>query len=216
MSTVEYITSFEEIDRAIYEKLTGLVIDGEVVPVNIYQPDLDLEDANLPMIVVFRSYESQDTRRMISYNEIRDSAVILTDDDGNEYPDSFAIRDEPEPWNIYYTIRLYAAYHQDMNAMKWHFRKAFPKVAYVEIKGVKYDVFHVTFDLNWSGLREFGKMEEGKREMVEQYLIRLEASLDLSDRRTVKTAKELHINVQSSDPSNAFPNNPIIVKPKNP
>lgn len=189
MSEVNYITSFDQVGLALIEKLSGLTIDEREVPVEYFDPDLDLGEAEYPLIVIYKTAEMPDNQRW-GIDPIRDNPKYV-----NGKLESTDVRDHPEPWNLFYAVRLYTDYQQDLDTLKFFFRKKFPRIAYLEIEGVKYDVFHVDFSIPSSEYRDFGTVEEGKREFSEQYLIKVEVNLDLSDRVTVPTAKEFHFNI---------------------
>ncbi|MMZ51274.1 hypothetical protein D1872_130090 [compost metagenome] len=186
----EYIIDFEEVDVAVAAKFSGLIIDDREVPVTIYNPDVDFEDFVFPLIVLYRSNETFDAIRR-SVDPVIDNIVKTIDPlTGEEVIQSMDKRNNPEPYNIYYTVRMYTDYHTDMNKIRMFYRKQMTTVTYITIKGVKYDVTEVSFSLTGSGYKDFGRTEEGVRKFAEQYLIKVETSLDLWDRTNTPAAQE--------------------------
>lgn len=200
MSKVDFITSYEQVDQAIFDKLQGCMINDsndvpQPVPVHFYNPDLDLKDADYPLFVVYRQSEMPDDARR-SIDDVRDNLrYIPIEVTGELQLDSVDKRDNPEPWNIIYAVRLFADYHTDMNSMKWFFRQQFPRFTYIEINNVKYDVSHFGFDLSGSGYKDFGLTEDGVKKLVEQYLLKVEVNFDFGTRKTVKVTKQIETKI---------------------
>lgn len=205
MSKVEYILDYSEVDTAVAEKLSGLCIDhyhpitGEIavpnkpVDVRYYDPDIDFTEEEHPVIVIYRISEMPDTTRW-SIDPVVDNLVTATDpESGKETLESVDIRESPEPWNIYYTVRLIAKFQQDSITLSRFYHQKFPRLSYVTVKGVKYDTSHVSSNLFGAGYKTFGVEKSGKREFIQEYMIKVEINLDIHSPITTKTAKTFEV-----------------------
>jgi hypothetical protein len=192
MSITEYIMDFDEVDAAIVDKFAGFVIDGREVPVTYFSPDIDFQDAEYPAIVVYRMGEQPDYSRWDN-GDVRDNWKF--EEDG-ETPKSVDIRLAPEPWNIIYAIRLFTDFQDDMIKLKRFFHVQMPRSAFIAVKGINYDVGFVDYSLPGAGYKDFGKTDVGnetQREFSDQYLVKVEISLDIHSPVTVPVVKEFRV-----------------------
>ena len=95
MNIVEYIKSFEEVDYAFKQHLSGCVIDGKEIDPIYFTPDVDLVKVDLPSIIFYRNQPFRDNSRW-KIDEVRDNFVY--DDNGNLI--QLDLRQPPEPWII--------------------------------------------------------------------------------------------------------------------
>lgn len=186
MSEINFITSYTELDKAFGEKLEGLIINNDVIEPIFTSPDIDIELASIPAIVFYRTSESPDNTRW-SVDKIRDNWQF----DGSNNPVSVDLRENPEPWNFIYVVRLYYRYQEDGGEMNFFMHKRFPRNSFLEIKGVKYDCTMINTPQKLFGAEDVGTNKYGEREFVDQFTFRVEANLDIYDRDTLKVIREV-------------------------
>lgn len=193
MNSIEYVTSFEEVDFALKQHLSGCVIDGKEIDPIYYTPDVDLVKVDLPSIVFYRNQPFRDNSRW-KQDEVRDNFVY--DDSGNLI--QIDLRNPPEPWSILYVVRTMYKYQQDGVELNRFLFKKFPRGSCIVIKGVEYDVELVSSNLGGSQYKDFGRVEGGTRRFYETYTFRVDILLDIYDRKTVKTVQQVIVNTTTN------------------
>jgi hypothetical protein len=191
MSLIEYVDNFEEVDIVMANRFRGLLIDGKEVPVIYYSPDVDLHDLEMPSIVIYRNEPFPDNSRW-KHDEVRDNFEYNADGEVTK----MSIRKPPEPWSILYSVRTIYKYQQDGVKLNRHMFRTFPRGSFVSIKGINYDVNFVRATLTGSGYKDFGRTEDGEKQLGETYSYRVNILLDVYDREDVKTVQE--VNVKTS------------------
>lgn len=186
------LKDISQCDKALIEKLKGLIIDGEEVPVLYINPEEEFVNSKLPSIVVYRAGIYPDNFRWINdkfYDNLREleNGVYVVDE-----------REAPIPYNIYYGIRLYYQYQMDGVKLNTYINTVLNRNAYVTIEGNKYDLVFVSYKNPEVTYRDFGTLEKKEpREFVEQYLFRMEIELDINPRITKKLSEEIIINTST-------------------
>ena len=193
MNFIEYVTSFEEVDFAFKQHLSGCVIDGKEIEPIYYTPDVDLVKVKLPSIIFYRNQPFRDNSRW-KQDEVRDNFVY--DDSGNLI--QIDLRNPPEPWSILYVVRTMYKYQQDGVELNRFFFFFFPRGSCIVIKGVEYDVELVSSNLGGSQYKDFGRVEGGTRRFYETYTFRVDILLDIYDRKTVKTVQQVIVNTTTN------------------
>ena len=190
------ITDFSQCDEALINKLKGLIIEGEEVPVLYINPETESVTSKHPSIAVYRSGVYPDNYRWtndIFYDN-------LTYNEGG-LPTTVDEREAPVPYNLYYGIRIYYKYQEDGAKLSTYINSVLKRGAYIEIGGDKYDILFVSYKNPNATYKNFGEQREKEdREFVEQYLYRLEIELDISQRTTKKLSEELIINTDTKQP----------------
>lgn len=190
------ITDFSQCDEALINKLKGLIIEGEEVPVLYINPEKEFVISKHPSIVIYRAGVYPDNYRWTN-DKFYDNLTFS--EDGT--PLSVDEREAPIPYNLYYGIRIYYKYQEDGARLNTHINSVLKRGAYVEIGGDYYDIVFVSYRNPNATYKEFGEQKEKEdREFVEQYLYRLEIELDISQRTTKKLSKELIINTDIKQP----------------
>ena len=190
------ITDFSQCDEALINKLKGLIIEGEEVPVLYINPEKEFVTSKHPSIAVYRSGVYPDNYRWTN-DRFYDNLVF------NKYgtPLSVDEREAPVPYNLYYGIRIYYKYQEDGAKLSTYINSVLKRGAYIEIGGDKYDILFVSYKNPNATYKNFGEQREKEdREFVEQYLYRLEIELDISQRTTKKLSEELIINTDTKQP----------------
>jgi hypothetical protein len=160
------------------EKLKGLIVTGDEgdieVPVIYINPDAEFKAESYPAFVICRSGAYPDVYR---YSE--DKYYEYTyDSSGN--PTSALERNNPEPYNIYYSIRLYYTYQRHGMELNTHIMKTLRRTAYLDIDNDTYDILFVSYKNPNATYREFGKFKEDQPdESIDQYLFRIEMNLEV-------------------------------------
>lgn len=189
---LEFVRTFDEVDQAVMDMMSGLEIDGEPVSTLYFSPDVDFADSQkeFPAFVIFRVGEMPDFSRSTT-DDIRDNYDY--DEKGN--PLSYDVQPAPEPWNLMYNIRVLSFYKQDLVFMTRHILERFPqRYATITIKGIAYDVDFVSYNLPMSRYKDFGKTVAGKKEFSEQFLYRIKISMQTGERKPVNLVKSVGIN----------------------
>jgi hypothetical protein len=195
MSTIDFIHTLDELDRAMKDKLRGMIIEGKEIVPKFYSPDVDFIDAETPAIIFYRSAENPDATRYTE-DKVRDNAVY--DDAGNLL--QYDVREAPEPWSITYNIRIISEFKSDLPKMARHIKLKFPqRFSYITVKGVDYDVDFLSHSLPGANYKDFGKTEKGKKEFAEQYLVRVNILMDMSERKTAKLVQEVVVNADTNN-----------------
>ena len=190
------ITDFSQCDEALINKLKGLIIEEEEVPVLYISPEKEFVISKYPSIVIYRSGVYPDNYRWTN-DKFYDNLTFS--EDGT--PLSVDEREAPIPYNLYYGIRIYYKYQEDGARLSTYINSVLKRGAFVEIGGDKYDIVFVSYKNPNATYKDFGEQrEKDDREFVEQYLYRLEIELDISQRTTKKLSKELIINVNTKQP----------------
>jgi hypothetical protein len=195
MSKVDFIHTLDELDLAMRNKLRGMSIDGNAIEPKYYSPDVDFIDAIPPAIIYYRSGQNPDPSRY-SEDRVRDNPIY--DADGNLL--QYDVRNAPEPWSITYNVRTISEYKSDLPKMARHIMLKFPqRFSFITVKGVDYDVDFISHNLPGANYKDFGKTEEGSKEFSEQFLLRVNVLLDMSERETAKLVKEVVVNTTTSN-----------------
>ena len=189
------ITDFSQCDEALINKLKGLIIEGEEVPVLYINPEKEFVTSKHPSIAVYRSGVYPDNYR---WTNDRFYDNLAFNEDGTPLVDE---REAPVPYNLYYGIRIYYKYQEDGAKLSTYINSVLKRGAYIEIGGDKYDILFVSYKNPNATYKNFGEQREKEdREFVEQYLYRLEIELDISQRTTKKLSEELIINTDTKQP----------------
>jgi hypothetical protein len=186
LSLIEYIDNFEEVDTAMFEKLSGCIIDNKEVPVTYYSPDVDLTELAKPTIVLYRTPPFPDNSRW-QQDEVRDNYIY----DENNTLVSISRRKPPEPWSILYTVRTVYEFQQDGVLLNRFLYRKFPRGSFISVKGIGYDVSYAGGSLSGSGYKDFGKTEKGKKTFGETYNYRVDILLDIHERESTKVVHEV-------------------------
>ena len=190
------ITDFSQCDEALINKLKGLIIEGEEVPVLYISPEKEFVISKYPSIVIYRSGVYPDNYRWTN-DKFYDNLTFS--EDGT--PLSVDEREAPIPYNLYYGIRIYYKYQEDGARLSTYINSVLKRGAFVEIGGDKYDILFVSYRNPNATYKDFGEQrEKDDREFVEQYLCRLEIELDISQRTTKRLSEGLIINVDTKQP----------------
>ena len=190
------ITDFSQCDEALINKLKGLIIEGEEVPVLYINPEKEFVTSKHPSIAVYRSGVYPDNYRWTN-DRFYDNLTFS----GYGTPLSVDEREAPIPYNLYYGIRIYYKYQEDGAKLSTYINSVLKRGAFVEIGGDKYDIVFVSYKIPNATYKDFGEQrEKDDREFVEQYLYRLEMELDISQRTTKRLSEWLIINVDTKQP----------------
>lgn len=183
----EFIKSFEEVDTAMFHLFSNILIKGKKVKLIYYTPDIDLEEAEAPSIVLFRTNPFLDVSRWDNNGQFIDNPVY--DADGNVTHRD--VRTPPEPWSILYSVKI--LYEQQLHGvhMNDQILRLFPRGSYITIKGVDYDVEQTSAGLWGTQYKDFGKVEDGKRRFQETYTYRVDILLEIGESRSVPTVREV-------------------------
>ncbi|AEZ50542.1 hypothetical protein F400_gp095 [Bacillus phage BCD7] len=186
----EFILTEEELDLAFMQKLTGLIINGEEVPVHYFNPDLDVEEKVLPKIVFFRDTPFPDYSRLLT-DDVEDNHVF--DAEGKLI--AVDRRQAPEPWSVMYNIRLYYEFQQDGVKILQHIRRRLPlRRAELLVKGQLYPVEYQGARVWGAQYKDFGETKEGKREFNDSLIYKVDFQLDVYDRVTHSITHDIILN----------------------
>jgi len=190
------ITDFSQCDEALINKLKGLIIEGEEVPVLYINPEKEFVISKLPSIAVYRSGVYPDNFR---WTNDRFYDNLTFNEDGK--PISVDEREAPIPYNLYYGIRVYYKYQEDGAKLSTYINSVLKRGAFLEVGGDQYDIVFVSYKNPNATYKDFGEQKEKEdREFVEQYLYRLEIELDIAQRTTKKLSEWLIINTNTKQP----------------
>jgi hypothetical protein len=193
------ISDFSKVDEAFISKLKGLQVTDELgalkdVPVVYIDPEPEFQVSEFPTIVVFRQGIYPDPSRWT--NDIFYGDIVYDDATGN--PISTTKRDAPDPFNVYYGIRLYTQYNQDSVILNQWLMSKLRRGAYLDIEQEQYDVFFLSYKNPEATYRTFGDQPENQqRQSYEQYTFRLEIELDNALSSAVKLSQQLINNVHT-------------------
>jgi hypothetical protein len=194
MSLIEYVDNFEEVDMAFAEKISGHTIDGKEIPIVYYSPDVDLQNLREPSFIMYRLPPFPDNSRW------RQDPVI----DNERYVDGVLTgvdqRKPPEPYAILYTIRTLYEYQTDGIAMNRFLYRTFNRNTTLDIKGIAYDVNLADARLTGSGYKDFGKTDEGDKQLGETFTYRVNILLDVHDREETTVAQSVEISTTTKKP----------------
>lgn len=172
------ITSLRQIDAVFKENLQGLTVinaQGQEVevPVHYINPEGEFQCEHYPAIVIFRSGAYPDQMRYSN-----NTYTISEERHSNGNLKHRKVIKNPEPYQIYYSVRLYYNYQSDGEVMNTFLMKKFKIGSYLEIEGDKYDTYLISYKNPNSTYREFGIIDEKKgREFIDQYLYRVDINL---------------------------------------
>lgn len=183
----EFIKSFEEVDTAMFHLFSNIKVKGKKVKTIYYTPDIDLEKAEAPSIVVYRTNPFLDVSRWNNNGQFIDNPVY--DSAGNVIQRD--VRTPPEPWSILYSVKI--LYEQQLHGvhMNDQILRLLPRGGYITIKGVNYDIEQTSAGLWGTQYKDFGKVEDGKRRFQETYTYRVDILLEIGESRSVPTVKEV-------------------------
>jgi hypothetical protein len=195
------IDRLSQCDEALLNKLKGLMLPNELgviteVPVLYIDPEKELQLETKPAIVIYRAGVYPDNNRWTNdlfYDNLQyaeNGDLVQVDE-----------RDAPDPYNVYYGIRLFYEYQEDGVELNNHIMKILRRGAYLNIGEYKYDMFFVSYRNPDVTYRDFGEIKENEqRTFVEQYLYRVETELDNATRITKRTSLELVVNTETKNP----------------
>lgn len=194
------ITDFRQVDKAILEKLKGLqVIDeyGKLIDVDVIyiNPEVEFKVSKYPAFIVYRQGIFPDNYRWTNDkfydNPVYDETGALIHVDEREAPD---------PYNVYYGIRLYYEYQKDGVKLNQHIMSKLRRGAFLDIEGSQYDVFFVSYRNPEATYRTYGELQKKEqREFYEQYLYKVEIELDNATRDTVPITQGLISNINTQN-----------------
>lgn len=194
------ITSLKDCDKAFMARVKGCYVENEhglseEVPVMYISPDEELKLERLPAFVVMRVGAYPDNSRWTNNIYYSDPSYSSN----GEIVDVVKY-DAPEPFALYYSIRLYYEYPQDGAEMSLHILRRFRRGAYLEIDNQPYDLIYVDYRNPQTSYKEFGEFKDKElKQFVEQYQYRLNIDLAPTTKGRVKISRETEINVFSKD-----------------
>lgn len=185
----EFIKSFAEVDKAMYDRLNGFSIEGKPVKLTYYTPDVDLHELNPPAMVLYRTNPFRDLSRWNNDQIFRDN--YQTDEDGN--PDFTDVRIAPEPWTIMYTVKTLYTLQMDGIELNDYLLRVFTRGDFITIKNVNYDVEQLTAGLWGSQYKDFGRVEDGERKFQETYAFKVDVYLEVDTPTPVKVVQRVEV-----------------------
>lgn len=172
--------TIEQYDRAIMEKLQGLVIDDVPVEVLYVSQEKESRESKLPCFTIHRAGAYPDMYRWQN-DVIYDNEVY--DIDGNL--ESVDVRERPHPYLFYYGIRINYEYQEDGMLMTQHLHKALKRGTTITLDGYSFDVEFVSYKNPSATYKDFGEFKaKDRREFSEQYLFKVLGALDFTERVT--------------------------------
>jgi hypothetical protein len=186
------ITEFSQVDEALIAKLSGLTVDdgngGTMeVPVMYIDPEVEFIPDVKPSIAIYRAGIYPDDYRWTN-DKFYDNPTY--DNSGDLV--SVEEREAPDPFQIYYGIRLYYSYQMDGVVLTRHIMSRLRRGSFLEIGGDGYDVLFISYKNPSSTYKDFGELKENEpREFIEQYLYKVQIELDTAQRTKVNVSKEL-------------------------
>lgn len=182
----EFINSFEEVDTAMFDIISGFTVGGQPVEVTYYTPDVDLVKVDPPALVIYRTMPYRDLSRWSNEEDFYDNPVL--NEEGN--PVEVDSRKHPEPWSIMYTVKTVYEYQSDGVTLNDNILRLFPRGSYITINNVDYPVEQTTAGLWGSQYKDFGRVEDGKRKFQETYTFKVDVYLEAGGQRnSVKTVQ---------------------------
>jgi hypothetical protein len=181
------ITKIETVDTAFYNKLVGMATtddegNAQSIPVVYIDPEPEFKAEAYPSIVFYRMGIYPNTEKYIN-DVFYDNYTF--DSSGN--PLTVQKRNAPEPFIVYYGVRLYYQYQRDGLIMTDGLLARFRRGSYLDIDGDKYDASMVSYRNPNSSYRQFGEIKKDEpREFIDQYLYRVDIELDNAVRETLK------------------------------
>jgi hypothetical protein len=186
-------------DLAFINKLKGLKIANEYdelieVPVLYITPEKEAKIETLPAIAIYRAGVFQNDVRWTN-DKFYDNYQFNVDGD----PIKVDERDAPDPFDIYYGIRVLYEYHEDGIILNNHIMKSFRRGSYLTIGTHNYDILYVSYRNPDNTYRDFGEIKQNeKRKFVEQYVFKVEIELDNAVRTTLNTSLETIITTHTT------------------
>lgn len=190
----------KDCDKAFMDRVRGCYVDDEdgnivKVPVLYISPDEELKLERLPAFVVMRTGAYPDVSRWTNNVYYSDPSY-----NGNGEVVDVVKQDSPEPYALYYTIRLYYEYPQDGANMSLHILNRFKRGAYLEIDKVPYDLSYVSYRNPQTSYKEFGEFKDKElKQFVEQYQYRLDIDLAPTTRGRVKVSRQTEFNIYKKE-----------------
>lgn len=192
------ITSLKDCDKGFMDRVKGCMIEDEdgnlvQVPVLYMNPDEEETIEDYPAFVVMRMGAYPDTSRWtnnISYTD-------PTYNNQGELVD-VAKHEAPQPFAIYYSVRMYYQYPQDGAVMSLYIMQRFHRGAYLEIDKVPYDLSYVSYRNPQTSYKEFGETKDKEiNQYLEQYQFRLDVDLAPVTKGRVKISRETDFNIDT-------------------
>lgn len=195
------ITDFSQVDEALLKHLAGLMIEDEngapkEVPIVYIDPEIEFQISEYPTIVIFRQGIYPNDYRWTN-DKFYDNPVY------DEKGDLITLdeRDAPDPFNMYYGIRLYYQYQMDGVKLNQHIMSKLRRGSFLSINEDEYDIIFVSYKNPEATYRTYGDQPENKqREFYEQYLYKVEMELDNAPRETVPVSQELLARIKILNP----------------
>jgi hypothetical protein len=158
------------------------------VPVMYIDPEVEFVPDVKPSIAIYRAGIYPDDYRWTN-DKFYDNPKY---DDSTGDLVSVDEREAPDPYQVYYGIRLYYSYQMDGVILTKHLMKQLRRSSYLDIGGDQYDVMFVSYKNPSSTYKDFGELKENEpREFSEQYLYKVQMELDTAPRETVNVSQEL-------------------------
>lgn len=192
------IEDFRKVDNAILQKLKGLKVPneyGELTDVDVIyiNPEVEFKVSKYPAFIVYRQGIYPDNYRWTN-DKFYDNPQY--DETGNLV--KVDEREAPDPYNIYYGIRLYYEFQKDGVKLNQHIMSKLRRGAYLDIDGLQYDVFFVSYRNPEATYRTYGQLQQkNQREFYEQYLYKVEIELDNATRETIPISLGLVSNINT-------------------
>lgn len=192
------IEDFRKVDNAILQKLKGLQVlneYGELTDVDVIyiNPEVEFKVSKYPAFIVYRQGIYPDNYRWTN-DKFYDNPQY--DETGNLV--KVDEREAPDPYNIYYGIRLYYEFQKDGVKLNQHIMSKLRRGSYLDIDGSQYDVFFVSYRNPEATYRTYGQLQQkNQREFYEQYLYKVEIELDNATRETVPISLGLVSNINT-------------------
>lgn len=192
------IEDFRKVDNAILQKLKGLQVlneYGELTDVDVIyiNPEVEFKVSKYPAFIVYRQGIYPDNYRWTN-DKFYDNPQY--DETGNLV--KVDEREAPDPYNIYYGIRLYYEFQKDGVKLNQHIMSKLRRGSYLDIDGTQYDVFFVSYRNPEATYRTYGQLQQkNQREFYEQYLYKVEIELDNATRETVPISLGLVSNINT-------------------
>lgn len=188
--SIEFITSFEEVDVAFANMFRGITVRGKPVKVTYATPDVDLTSSvDLPVLAVYRTSPFRDVSRWNNQQEYIDTPEY--DDLGKLV--RISKRRFPEPWAIMYGVR--AIYENQLDGVELtdQIIRLTQRDDYLPIKGYNYLIERDSISPWGTQYKDFGQIEGGRRRFRETYNYRVDIWFEVDTRTPTNTVQSLEI-----------------------
>ena len=194
------ITSLKDCDKAFMDRVRGCKVENENgelvdVPVIYINPDEELLVETYPCFVVMRVGAYPDVSRW-------NNGVYYSDPSYNSNGEVVDVvkQDAPQPYALYYAVKLFYQYPQDGADMTFHILNRFKRGAYLEIDNEPYDLSYVSYRNQQSNYKDFGEIKDKDiKQFVEQYQYRLDIDIAPRSIGRVKISRETNFNIYKKD-----------------